>query len=151
MSLNLDPRTAQKVETFLRLCARDGIHPAIVSGGRTRAQQTALYTAFQTGRGGLAAPPGRSCHEYGAAIDVYLPGMRANKAWATMLQHAVSVGLTPLSEPYATQDPGHLQDLATCRMLRDREAPGRPLPTAPTAQQAVAVVVPQAPRRKGCA
>lgn len=41
----------------------------IVSGFRSYAQQAALYAKYLRGEGNLAAPPGRSNHERGLAID----------------------------------------------------------------------------------
>jgi hypothetical protein len=42
------------------------------SGFRSTAEQAALYEAYQNGTGNLAAPPGSSNHEGGAAADVEL-------------------------------------------------------------------------------
>ena len=42
----------------------------ITSGVRTYAKQAQLYADFKAGRGGLAAPPGRSRHEFGRAVDI---------------------------------------------------------------------------------
>lgn len=42
---------------------------SINSGGRTYAQQAALYAAYKAGKGNLAAPPGTSLHESGIAAD----------------------------------------------------------------------------------
>lgn len=43
---------------------------SITSGFRSSAQQAALYAAYLRGEGNLAAPPGSSSHEQGAAVDV---------------------------------------------------------------------------------
>lgn len=51
---------------------RRGFSPHIVSGRRSSAEQLVLYQNFIAGRSRLpAAPPGRSAHEYGLAIDVW--------------------------------------------------------------------------------
>lgn len=42
----------------------------ITSGYRSSAEQAELYRRYKEGRGPLAAPPGRSRHEQGRAIDV---------------------------------------------------------------------------------
>lgn len=42
---------------------------SITSGYRSSAQQAILYARYKAGRGALAAPPGRSMHEKGLAID----------------------------------------------------------------------------------
>jgi TP901 family phage tail tape measure protein len=57
---------------FLRrfMAYSDRVGPLrIVSGFRSRARQAQLYAAYLAGRGNLAAPPGRSKHERGLAID----------------------------------------------------------------------------------
>lgn len=46
----------------------------ITSGFRSHAQQRQLYYAYQSGQGGLAAPPGSSNHEYGLAVDALIGG-----------------------------------------------------------------------------
>lgn len=47
-----------------------GNHFSILSGFRSSAQQAELYRRYLNGTGNLAAPPGRSNHEKGLAIDV---------------------------------------------------------------------------------
>lgn len=49
--------------------AKFGYNLPIISGGRTYAQQQALYNAYLAGRGNLAAKPGTSEHESGRAVD----------------------------------------------------------------------------------
>jgi LysM repeat protein len=46
-----------------------------LSGYRSYAQQLYLYDLYVSGQGSLAAPPGTSSHEYGAALDVADPAM----------------------------------------------------------------------------
>lgn len=51
---------------------RMGFNPRIVSGTRTLREQEQLYKSARAGRSKLpAAPPGRSPHNYGLAIDVW--------------------------------------------------------------------------------
>jgi hypothetical protein len=45
----------------------------VTYGRRTTAEQAALYATYQAG-GPRAAPPGKSPHEFGLAIDVCLDG-----------------------------------------------------------------------------
>ena len=59
------------------------------SGYRSYAQQLYLYNLYLSGQGSLAAPPGTSSHEYGYALDLADPSMRAvvdqigaNYGWA---------------------------------------------------------------------
>lgn len=59
-----------KAEAALaRAVEEAGQTPRITSAYRTREQQAALYDAYKAGRGNLAAPPGRSFHELGLALD----------------------------------------------------------------------------------
>lgn len=53
-----------------------GETPRVTSSTRTREQQAALYERYKAGKGPLAAPPGRSWHEVGLAIDA-----RGSAAW----------------------------------------------------------------------
>jgi LysM repeat protein len=48
-----------------------------LSAYRSYAQQLYLYNLYLSGQGGRAAPPGTSSHEYGAALDLADPSMRA--------------------------------------------------------------------------
>ncbi len=47
------------------------------SAYRSYAQQLYLYNLYLSGQGNLAAPPGTSSHEYGYALDLAEPSMRA--------------------------------------------------------------------------
>lgn len=50
--------------------ARRGFSGTVTSGKRSSTKQQQLYRNYITGRSKLpAAPPGRSAHEYGLAID----------------------------------------------------------------------------------
>ena len=54
------------------------IYPAgAVSGYRSYEQQAQMYEAYLNGTGPLAAPPGTSAHESGAAVDLETPEMRS--------------------------------------------------------------------------
>lgn len=67
----LDPRLQFYVEHLLVYANQLGFQPRITSTVRTRAQQTRLYRAYVSGRSALpAAPPGKSKHEYGLAVDI---------------------------------------------------------------------------------
>ena len=46
-----------------------------LSAYRSYAQQLYLYNLYASGQGALAAPPGTSSHEYGAALDLADPSM----------------------------------------------------------------------------
>ncbi len=47
-----------------------GKHLAINEGLRSTERQAQLYAAYKSGKGGRAAPPGKSFHETGNAVDV---------------------------------------------------------------------------------
>lgn len=106
---------------------RDGIKPEmhalgydvrIESGARDLNEQANKYNDFLRGRGGRAAPPGRSAHNYGLAIDVGIipPDGSDIYAWAQtwkgragyrkLHEVAAKYGLESLS---FTDDPYHLQ------------------------------------------
>lgn len=109
---------------------RDGIAPAmaargysvsITSGSRTLAEQQAEFIAYRQGKGGRAAPPGRSAHNYGLAIDVLVRpnGFKGDPwAWASTSQgrqayqllHRIArhYGLEDIAAS-APDDPFHLQ------------------------------------------
>lgn len=58
---------------FLRMreaARRDGVRLRIVSGFRTYSEQAHLYRLYRAGRGNLAARPGHSNHQDGAALDL---------------------------------------------------------------------------------
>lgn len=47
-----------------------GISGTVTSGVRSSSKQAQLYADYQAGRSSIpAAPPGRSAHEYGLALD----------------------------------------------------------------------------------
>jgi LAS superfamily LD-carboxypeptidase LdcB len=67
----VDGRLQYFVEYLVAWAARAGLGPRITSGRRTAAQQKKLYAAYVSGRSALpAAPPGKSKHEYGLAVDI---------------------------------------------------------------------------------
>ena len=50
-----------------------GLQPRVTSTLRTRAEQTRLYNRYLAGQSQFpAAPPGRSAHEYGYALDMVI-------------------------------------------------------------------------------
>lgn len=71
---------------------------------RTREEQAAAYHRYQTGQGGLAAPPGYSRHEYGFAADI------PNGAFQNWLHaNGDRYGLEFLRGRSFENDPGHVQ------------------------------------------
>ena len=68
----LDPKLRAALEQVGQRMGRD---LDVVSGHRTRAEQQVLYDRYRAGTGNLAAVPGTSRHESGAAADVYIGGV----------------------------------------------------------------------------
>jgi len=69
---DLDPVLLQRLDALGR---KLGKPVDIISGNRTRAEQADLYQRYLNGTGNLAAPPGQSNHEHGAAADAYVDGV----------------------------------------------------------------------------
>ncbi|MCW2924535.1 MAG: penicillin-resistant DD-carboxypeptidase [Thermoleophilia bacterium] len=69
---NLDPELLSRLDA---LGQQLGKPIDIISGNRTFAEQSQLYAAYRAGHGNLAAPPGHSNHEHGAAADAYVGGV----------------------------------------------------------------------------
>lgn len=67
---SLDNLTDEAVRAFGKLFQNLPETARITSGVRTRAQQEAAYRRYKAGTGGLAARPGHSKHEIGAALDI---------------------------------------------------------------------------------
>jgi hypothetical protein len=90
----LEPRFAKDVTTLLEQSPYAWV---VLSTYRSMAEQTRLWEAYRFGevrdgvlvRGAKAAPPGRSAHNYGLAVDVVLdvdpatPGLQPS--WDTKL------------------------------------------------------------------
>ena len=71
--LNLDllyPPFLEKVLALLANCRALGQDFVAYSGFRSYAEQDTLHKAYISGKGGIAAPPGLSAHNYGLAVDV---------------------------------------------------------------------------------
>lgn len=93
--------------------------PVVVSTVRSSEKQRQLHRLYLSGKGGRAAPPGRSAHEYGLAIDVniqdYPDGKNVNafsrkgrQLYAQLHAIARRYGLTDIMAD-APDDPFHLQ------------------------------------------
>lgn len=70
----LAPQLRPAAEYLLNVARQYGLHPTVTSAKRTRAEQQRLYDRARAGLSKYpAAPPGRSAHEYGMALDVVVP------------------------------------------------------------------------------
>lgn len=78
-SVEVEVRTARVFLDMRARAASEGVDLRLESGFRTVAQQRALFRAWRAGRGNPAAPPGRSNHQSGRALDIVTstPGARA--------------------------------------------------------------------------
>lgn len=76
MSANIDaliPEFQPYAAELVRLAGQAGFQPRVTSTRRSSSEQKRLYDRYLAGQSTLpAAPPGRSAHEYGYAIDIAL-------------------------------------------------------------------------------
>lgn len=87
--------------------AATGAKASIDSAFRTTAEQAKLYQKFLAG-GGRAAPPGKSLHEQGEALDLQDgPVLQKLREWYKDGSLETKYGLTML--PDKLNDPGHMQ------------------------------------------
>jgi TP901 family phage tail tape measure protein len=90
--LGLEPQFGERVK---RVIDAGGGQVNVVSGFRSSAQQAVLYQRYLAGTGNLAAPPGRSKHEQGLAVD-----FGGNRALYTQLAEQNLLRRTVPSEPW---------------------------------------------------
>lgn len=65
------PKLQYYAEQLIALGNRYGLGARLTSGRRSHAEQKKLYEAYISGRSVLpAAPPGKSKHEFGLAVDI---------------------------------------------------------------------------------
>lgn len=64
-----------------------GVSPNITSTTRSREEQKRLYARYKAGKGPVAAPPGRSKHEHGLAVDINVPEAQQQQLEAMMAAH----------------------------------------------------------------
>jgi LAS superfamily LD-carboxypeptidase LdcB len=81
----------------------------INSGGRTHEEQSALYNAYKSGRGNLAAAPGTSVHETGNAVDFggAAHGYGPQQTW--LAQNAGRYGWTWAGKNFSQVEPWHFE------------------------------------------
>jgi hypothetical protein len=101
----LNPVFADRLVNAIRDAeAATGERAVFTSAHRTREEQAAAYNRFLQGKTALAAPPGRSRHERGDAVD-----LRPGKVLDWLHQNAHKYGLEFLSGNAFARDPIHLQ------------------------------------------
>lgn len=98
----------------------DGDHyPVVVSTVRSSAEQARLHRLYKSGKGGRAAPPGSSAHEFGLALDVNIRdattdrnvdafSRKGRQLYAHLHEIARRYGLADIMAA-APDDPFHLQ------------------------------------------
>jgi hypothetical protein len=136
----LDPTLADKAGQLIDLAAQEGIPIRITTGYRSPAEQERLYAQGRTAPGAIVthAPPGRSRHQHGTAIDV-VPLTDGQPDWNS--PHWSRLG--ELGESVGLRWGG--------RFTRLKDRPHFELPTSPTAarQAAPRQRTPAAPRDWG--
>jgi LAS superfamily LD-carboxypeptidase LdcB len=76
------PELRPAADYLLRVASANGIQAQITSVRRTYTVQARLYRAWLAGRSPLpAAPPGRSLHEQGRAIDIVFQPYPVYQSW----------------------------------------------------------------------
>lgn len=74
MLRTLAPGFRPWAEALVETLRRHGLAPVVTSAYRSYAQQDLLYRRYLAGHSSLpAAPPGRSKHQLGLAVDVDIP------------------------------------------------------------------------------
>jgi len=100
---------------FIEKAQEAGYNIVVVSGYRDNKKQRELYNAYLNGTGLIAAPPGKSKHQKGLAIDVAVCDNNWNqihssnvgdKKWKELSKIANSVGIT---WPLGTRDRPHFE------------------------------------------
>ncbi len=81
-----------------------GTKVSIRSAYRSPEEQAVHYANYMAGKGGLAAPPGRSRHQHGLAADI-----NDGPALKWLHQHAQEYGLSFLKGNAFKNDTGHIQ------------------------------------------
>ncbi len=123
--LGLDARFAAKLDKLVAILQgpQYRLRVVISDGTRSREAQRLAYERYKRGAGPMAAPPGRSCHEYGAAADLVV----SPRSDSTVRSVATALGLRVI-EYGTTSNHVHVEDAALCRELRGDLPATRSLP-----------------------
>lgn len=96
------PPLLRAVLDTLEACDRRGHHYYVTNGFRSYETQAERYHAYKSGTGYRAAPPGRSAHQWGAALDFVpdrdldTPGIQADweaRAYDVLVEESERRGL----------------------------------------------------------
>ncbi len=104
---HMDPRLVERANRLYDLMPENVRKDTeIISARRSEAQQVAAYDRFMRGVGGLAARPGHSQHEIGAAFDVN----QGTALWLQTAEGKKALDAVGLSAPFGGKgDPNHVQ------------------------------------------
>ena len=100
---DLNPEFSSRIAKLQADAKAAGVDTNIISGYRSNEQQAQLYANYQNGTGGIAAPPGKSYHNSGNAVDMYATTPEGQK-W--LIANAPKYGVYPGAN---FGDPGHFQ------------------------------------------
>ena len=112
---DLNPEFLKRAAAFQQAAKAAGVETTVLSGFRPNDQQARLYANYQAklsgqplpypaeSSGGIAAPPGKSYHNSGNAMDMYATDP-AKQGW--LVENAPKFGLYPGAN---FGDPGHFQ------------------------------------------
>jgi LAS superfamily LD-carboxypeptidase LdcB len=97
----LDPKAASSWLKLKRKAKADGVPLRESSTYRTRQQQLECWMRWKAGTGPRAAPPGKSMHEVGLAVDVHMAG-ETSPEYIWLAENAESFGFyrTVSDEPW---------------------------------------------------
>lgn len=72
---SLHPAFRPYAQELVRVAQASSLRPVVTSTYRSPAKQAQIYRDYLAGKPGLynVAPPGRSLHEYGLAVDMWSP------------------------------------------------------------------------------
>lgn len=96
------PPFLERALTLLARCRKRGADYVAIFGYRSYAEQAQLHANYLAGKGGRAAPPGASAHNYGLAIDfardadASAPGLQpdwSDAAYRILGEEAAKLGL----------------------------------------------------------
>lgn len=113
---SLRPDFGARVLKWLADCRANGLNPYIYFGARSVAEQQVLYDRHIFKKGPLAAPPRKSYHCYGRAIDWVnikaAAGKNSDLDWTSMPDFLKGVELAKKHKLHSigAKDIGHLQD-----------------------------------------
>ena len=107
----LDPEFKLRLNAAISAAEKaTGEKASIVDAYRSPERQAQYYADYKAGRGGLAAPPGRSRHQFGQAVDLKRGAVLQQLwAWHRNGQLLENFGLEFLSNRAGRIDPVHLQ------------------------------------------